>query len=921
MSADSDTIEGYELKQELGRGGMAVVYLAVQKSLGRKVALKVLQRDAPAEAVARFLSEAHLLAGLTHPNIVVVHDIQAPAATNFIAMEFLPGGSLAERMEQGLSRAEAIRIVVLLADALAHAHQAGVVHRDLKPENVMFRSSGTPVLTDFGIALQVSDKLRLTQEGTVVGTPTYLSPEQIDGEHIDTRADLYSLGVMWFELMTGHPPFSGKDTRELLMAHLTKPPPPLPAELAPLQRVLERLLAKRPAERYQDADHFLAALRQVLVENPQLAEQLVDQPELSHVEQLQHLGFTSGAHSGQHATQRVRGAHRPRRSWRTWRVWTAALAAMVLAGIALWWWLPVQFATTAGNDLPNAAPTADRRSIAVLPFRNLDEGEQRSSFAEGLHDELITQLAKIREIKVIARSSVDGFRGGERNLKDIAATLGVATLLEGSVRRAGKRVRLNMQLIEPSSGALLWVETFDRELTDVFEIQNTIAQAITRELSAQLSGAEQASIAERPTRSPEAFDLYVRAREWVRRGMDVDEKNAAKQSLERALVLDPEFARAHALLSYLHSLWGWFAADPRRDFQRARSAALEALRLAPAAAESNLAMGYVHYYGERDYSKALAAFERARSASPNDAQTLNAIGQILRRQNRFDEAIEALRRAAEVDPLNENAMTILAETLRYAGRYPELVRAIRSAEARFPHRLDAQAGIAMLRLEIGGDIEPLRRRLDELSGRFSKELPDSWQLLTLHRAERNYPAALAVIDAMIARRRAAAPDDNPSNLIAFRGFNLAAQGEAAAARKEFERALAGFEAQSRAKPDHPFILGWLALTHAALGQEAEARASITRAADLATRSGDEIMRRENRLLSVLVDGWLGDYTAARAKLTEAIEWSVYLALSNFDPVRWRFDPVCRPLWNDPELRRMLEQEAERRRGLVGDALD
>ena len=474
------SIGHYRIESLLGVGGMGEVYLARDELLGRKVALKFLPEHLTAEATQlnRFKTEARTASALNHPNILTVHEIGAEGNRHFIATEFIEGITLRALLARGrMNLHDALEIAVQVASALAAAHETGVVHRDIKPENIMLRPDGYAKVLDFGIAKLTeqqpeSDSHDLgtttlqTQPGLVLGTARYMSPEQARGQKMDARSDIWSLGVVLYEMVGGIPPFGGETPSDCIASILKTEPPPLsdvlPDVPVKLQSIVQKALRKNRDERYQTIEEMLADLRRL--------------KEVSE-------SITSG--------------------WKRQKKITALLAAsvavaLVIAGLFIY----VRPTRTVTNTLAgNASPLVSvipEKSVAVLPFENLSADQESARFADGMQDEILTDLARISDLKVISRTSVMQYKSGiARNLREIGQQLGVAHLLEGSVQRAANRVRVNAKLIDARTDAHLWAQTYDRDLADVFAIQSEIAEAIADQLQARLSPNEKAAI-ERP---------------------------------------------------------------------------------------------------------------------------------------------------------------------------------------------------------------------------------------------------------------------------------------------------------------------------------------------------------------------------------------------------------------------------------------
>ena len=604
----------YELVSFLGAGGMGEVYKACDTRLDRIVAIKVLPGDFAADPVRarRFEREARTISKLNHPHICVLHDVGQQDGSSFLVMEYLEGESLAERLSKGaLPLPEAIRCATQIANALAEAHQQGIIHRDLKPANVMLTRKGAKLL-DFGIAKlragapseepPTATASEVTGEGVIVGTPQYMAPEQLEGKPVDARTDVFAFGVVFYEMVSGRKPFEATTRARLIAAILQGEPAPLsrvqPQTPAELDRLVRRCLAKDPRDRWPSCGELLAAL----------------------------------GRAGQAPSRRRRAV-----------VAAAVSVVLLAAAVALW-------PRRDHAPEPPLVPQIPAKSIAVLPFRNLSTDPENAYFADGITEDVLTQLAKIGELKVIARTSVMRYKDSDKPVREIARELGVATVLEGSVRRAGNRVRITGQLIDARTQQQLWAETYDRELADILAIQSEVAQQIATALKASLTPEDRARLAERPTGNIEAYDLYVKGRALYYHYRK-QENEQGIELFRKALAVDPGFALAQAgLADGLAQRYGRFGTFRPADLEAAVAAARKAVELNPKLPEAHKALavteetrGHIH--------EALAENRRAVELHQGTGfVAVSNLGYCLFLLGRFDEALPWVRRSAERDP-------------------------------------------------------------------------------------------------------------------------------------------------------------------------------------------------------------------------------------------------------------------------------
>jgi serine/threonine protein kinase len=598
----------YLIEQELGRGGMATVYLASDQRHGRQVALKVLHPELAAGlGPERFLREIKVAARLNHPHILPLFDSGEAAGFLYYVMPYVDGESLRARLdrEHRLAVPETIEIARAVASALAYAHGCRVVHRDIKPDNIMLHQ-GEAMVTDFGIAkaFAASGQETLTSTGLIVGTPSYMSPEQASGEiELDGRSDIYSLGCVLYEMLAGERPFLGHSARAILFKQVTEAPQSLRSLRADLpdamEAVVARTLAKEPVDRYATAMELVQALN--------------DQRE-----------FTPSS-----GTTRV------------------------------------------------TAPVAAMNSIAVLPFLNVSADPENEYFADGMTEEIINALTKVEGMRVTARSSAFSFKGKPQEVGEIGRRLKVASVLEGSVRRSGNRIRITAELVSVAGGHSIWSERYDREMTDVFAIQDDISRSIVDMLKVKLLADEHGPLVRRQTDDLEAYTAYLKGRFfWNRRTPEALRKSIAL--FHEAQERDPTYALPYAGEADAYNMLGWWAdLPPGVAFPAARKAAAQAVALAPQLAEGYASQAFVKQYYDWDWAGAEADFKHAIALNPKYPTARQWYAQNLITSGRSEEAIGQVRLAAELDPLSLIIVVTRALISYYAGRYEDTV-----AEAR-----------------------------------------------------------------------------------------------------------------------------------------------------------------------------------------------------------------------------------------------
>jgi eukaryotic-like serine/threonine-protein kinase len=892
-----ERVGAYVIVRDLGRGGMGTVFLAERADgqFEKQVAIKILNRGADtAEILRRFRAERQILARLDHPNIARLLDAgTTDDGLPYFIMDYIVGAPVTRfAVAQGLSTRQRLELFLKICAAVEFAHRNLVVHRDIKPSNILANAEGEPKLLDFGIAkLLAKDEAaaQLTTETQQHLTPVCASPEQAKGDPITVATDIYSLGALLYEMLSEQKPHrfsTARPTREELALVVGEQVPRPPSAVASdaqtaqllrgdLDAIVLFAMHKEPGMRYATVADLAADIRRHLAREPVIARH----PTLSY---------------------RAKCLIRRNRS----RLLASAAVAIVLAGILFAFWARSQ---QNGRDAAEMralgvnAPASDtRKSVAVLPFENLGDSNSPSYFADGVQDNILTDLGKVGDLKVISRSGVAPYRGKKRNMKQIGRDLAVANVLEGSVQISGDRVRINAQLIDTETDTQIWAEQYDRKLEDIFAVQSELAQTIAAQLKATLSTGEKAAIWKQPTQDLQAYDLYLRARAAFRGEggpMSRDNWNVAATLLNRAIARDPKFTLAYCLLNEVYVLQYRFGEDHSPEhLAAAKDAAETALRLEPHREEARLALARYFYFGLSDYRRTEQELSSIPSSAPHEVEFFTLASLVERRLGNFEASIRNGEKAVELDPQNGSLATNLVQTYSGLRRFDDSERVANAAIARLrgaKPRLLLVKNEAALAME---NVEEARAALDSIEDK--EDMDYQAARLWLYYIERDYSGA---------RDFAAKATDEVKRMP---NFWLILAAVAHAEGKANEERQANVEAKRLAllalmpRPDDSRLLGELSIAEAGLGQNEEALRNARRAAEMVPPSVDAVVGPdcEMRLAQVLV--LTGDRDGAFDKLSKLVKMPFGLTYGDL-----KLNPMWDDLRVDPRFDRILAESA------------
>jgi serine/threonine protein kinase/tetratricopeptide (TPR) repeat protein len=793
----------YQILEEIGRGGMGVIYRARQRHSRRIVALKrILAHHADShDTLVRFRREAEAAASLDHPNILPIYEVsEAEDGLPFFSMKFAAGGSLLEnRLALDSDTRRAIELMAKVSRGVEYAHSRNILHRDLKPGNILLDARGEPMVSDFGLAKWLDESSDLTRTLTIFGTPGYIAPEQAHGpaSSLKPTADVYSLGAILFDLLANRPPFLGEHALSVIQQAAEKPAPKLRSIVPKMDRDLETICARcleRDANaRYQSAGQLTDDLNRWLDGRPILSRPV---------------------------SPAVRVWRWARRNPKL----ASSVTGSVLGGAAI---MIFALLTVGPNARFQPLPRVSGKSVAVLPFQNLSEEKQDAFVATGVQEEILNDLAKVADLKVISRTSVMQYAVSKpRNLREIARALRVANIVEGTVQRVGDRVRVSAQLIDATNDEHLWGEHYDRRITDVFAIESDLAEQIVAKLKAKLSPEERNAIQEQPTGDLAAYESYVRAKALIEttafsaRGNEGLVEAAAL--LEQAVHRDPKFLLAYVELAGVEDQIYFTGVDhtPAR-LTLAENAIDRILELRPDAGVAHLALAQHFYFGYKDHDRARTEIDRAIQGLPNNPIALLLAGFIDRRQGRWQESIEKMQRALEVDPCNIYVLQQLTQSFAKVRRYSDMLVTLDRALAISPDDSSMKVYRAEGLYRWHADLKSFHAEVE----RVLKQSPQSAQTIS----EQWLELALDERDAAWAQQAIAALPVNGYHHENFRyprswceGLVERVRGNTAAARRAFTRARQDVEEIIRKQSPNAEELSVLGMIDAALGRKQDA---------------------------------------------------------------------------------------------------
>ena len=881
-----ETISHYRILDKLGSGGMGEVYLAEDTTLGRTVAIKILPAEVGSdpERLRRFVQEAKAASVLKHPNVASIYELGESQSIRFIAMEHVEGDTLDVKLKGApVETSRFLDIAIQTTDALDEAQSKGVVHRDLKPANIMITARGQVKVLDFGLAkvLQSSNASMEaskfstksgTEPGLVMGTIQYMSPEQALGKQVDHRSDLFSLGIIFYQMTAGRLPFAGESATETINKIINSVPDALARlnySVTPeLEHIIRKCLEKDPDNRYQSAHDLLIDLRNLKRD-------------------------TESGSLSSHTAATI-PAVTPKRSWKLPAI--AALLFVVVVGSVLFF----QRKQGASSFIP---ASEKRKMLAVLPFENLGSAKDQY-FATGMTDEITSRLSTIKDLGVISRSSAMQYNRTNKSIRQIGEELGVEYVLEGSIRWShsggASKVRVTPQLVRVSDDTQIWSDSYDRVMDDVFNVQSEIAQALIAQLGINLLPGQQDSLKASPTQNLDAYQAYLKGNESLF-AVSYDEQVFLKaiEDYRHAIQLDPAFAHAYSNLARAHLFLFHEGIDPSAErLALAKDAAETAFRLKPELPEAMVAMGYYYYHGLSDYEKALQYFNSAAVAAPNKIEPLAGIAYIERRQGKYEESIRHFQTILELDPRSAEFPGEMAAVLIRIRRYAEADVALDRCLALDPEQVYGFGSKWANMLFWKGNLKETRKILEKMPDREPVFFHAFW--LNQEILERNYPAALQRLERVPVEVFQEEGSFIPKTLAQARIFSFSNQP--VRAREYYEKARILLEEKVKERPNSPTVRSSLGVAYAGLGRKEDAIREGKKAVELLPISRDAFMGPTFVAGLAEIYTIAGDYDQALTHIEHLLSIPSWFAANDL-----KLDPRWDALRALPRYKKILDQ--------------
>jgi len=862
-------ISHYKILEKIGEGGMGEVYLAEDTKLDRKIALKFLPKELTREddAKQRFVQEARAAARLDHPKICSIYEIdETQDGQMFMVMAFYDGQTLKDKIaSRPLPLAEAIDITIQIAEGLKKAHENEIVHRDIKPANILITKDNTVKILDFGLA-KLKGQTKLTKNGTTLGTVAYMSPEQAQGENVDHRTDIWSLGVVLYEMITGQLPFKGEYEQAILYSIMNEEPEPLTALRTniplKLEEMVKKLLAKDPAQRYQHVDDMLVDLKN-----------------------FENRGLISVTSFRQKNSSNMK----------KWALIGGILGVIVTVLIFVFFILPI------------FKPQPDRRPmIVVLPFENLGPPDH-AYFADGMTEEITSRLAAYPELGVISRTSAYQYKDPTIPVKKIGQELDVNYILEGTVRWDQTkgfhgRVRVTPQLIRVTDDTHIWSDQYDRVLEDIFQVQSEIAKQVVKQIDVKLLIKNKRHPVN-PTENLEAYQAYLRGLDFTgRKAYSKEDGMLQIQMLKRAVTLDPDFTLAYTQLSMVHSRLVMYGLDtsPQR-IKKAKQALEKAFTLNPDLPEVYLAKGYYYYWCFRDYENALKAFQIASKKLPNDNRILEAIGYIIRRQGHWEASLKDLKKALELNPKSSSLAREIGVNLINMRDYQQSINYLNRSIALAPDQQSAYVFKALNYWCGYGDTKAARKALEAMPQIKNWFYYYFWIIQEIY--EKNYQKALELLSSAPGNVFEGPTEYRPKSM--YIGLVYWCMGNTNRSRLAYEQARRLLEAKVIEQPDDYRVHTALGKVYAGLGQKKKAIKEAKYAVALLPISKDAM--HGPTILVNLIEVYI-----RTGKIEKALEEIEVLFETNnaVSPAYFYIDPVLVQITKQPRFKK-LERKFKR----------